>query len=101
MSLSYCVVCLLLNIPPPPRSTRTDPLLPSTTLCRSSPDAILIAADRETELAASSLTMRNRVIVVRPRTSVENDADLTLQTPSSECFGMALDRKSTRLNSSH
>src|SRR3546814_17367278 len=35
--------------------------------------------------------MLNRVIVVRPRTSVENDADLTLQTPSSECFGMALE----------
>ena len=60
-------------------------------LAAASPDAILIAADRETELAASSLTRRNRVIVVRPRTSVENDADLTLQTPSSECFGKALE----------
>lgn len=60
-------------------------------LAAASRDAILIAADRETELAASSLTRRNRVIVVRPRTSVEYDADLALQNPSSECFGKALD----------
>lgn len=61
-----------------------------TRLAAASRDAILIAADRKTELAASSLTRRNRVIVVRPRTSVENDADLALQNPSSECFGKAL-----------
>ena len=60
-------------------------------LAAASHNAILVAADRETELAASSLTRRNRVIVLRPRTSVENDADLALQTPSSECFGKALE----------
>lgn len=59
-------------------------------IATASHDAILVAADRETELAASSLTRRNRVIVVRPRTSVENDADLALETPSEECFTAAL-----------
>ncbi|HMG48563.1 MAG TPA: helix-turn-helix domain-containing protein [Allosphingosinicella sp.] len=60
-------------------------------LAAVSREAILIVADRATELAASSLTRRNRVIVVRPRTSIENDADLTLQTPSSDCFSKALE----------
>lgn len=62
-----------------------------TRLAAASRDAILIVADRETEVAAASLTRRNRVIVVRPGTSVENDADISLQTPSSECFGRALE----------
>lgn len=57
----------------------------------ASHDAILVVADRETELAAASLTRRHRVIVIRPRTSVENDADLALQTPSEECFSRALE----------
>lgn len=60
-------------------------------LAAASRDAILIAADQATEVAAASLTRRNRVIVVRPRTSVENDADLALQSPSSECFSRALE----------
>lgn len=59
-------------------------------IAAASHDAILVTADRETELAAASLTRRNRVIVVRPRTSVENDADLALETPSEECFASAL-----------
>lgn len=60
-------------------------------LAAASRDAILVVADRDTEVAAASLTRRNRVIVVRPRTSVENDADLPLQTPSSACFDQALE----------
>ncbi len=60
-------------------------------LAAASRDAILVVADRDTEVAAASLTRRNRVIVVRPRTSVENDADLPLQTPSSSCFTRALE----------
>lgn len=60
-------------------------------LAAASRDAILVVADRTTEVEAASLTRRSRVIVVRPRTSVENDADLSLATPSSECFSKALE----------
>lgn len=56
----------------------------------SSRTAILIVADRETEIAASSLTRRNRIIVARPRTSVENDPDIALEAPSSETVRKAL-----------
>lgn len=52
--------------------------------------AILVVAGRETEIAAASLTRRNRVIVVRPKTSVERDANIEVATPSYEAFGRAL-----------
>lgn len=56
----------------------------------SSRSAILIVGDRATEIAASCLTRRNRIIVARPRTSVENDPDISLEAPSSEAFRKAL-----------
>lgn len=54
-------------------------------------DAILVIADRETELAAGSVTRRNKIIVVRPRTSVENNPDIALASPSAEAFRRALE----------
>jgi len=59
-------------------------------LSAASRDAILVVANRETELAASGITRRNRIIVVRPRTSVESDPNIALENPSSEAFAKAL-----------
>lgn len=67
----------------------TDPLAVAR-LSAASRDAIILTADAETERAAGSLTRRNKIITVRPRTSVENDADLSVTAPSRETFRAAL-----------
>ena len=54
-------------------------------------DAVIVVADSATEVAASSLAHRQRIIIVRPRTSVENDPDVALDTPSDACFSAALE----------
>jgi len=53
--------------------------------------AVLVVADNETELAASGLVRQQRIIIIRPRTSVENTPDIMLETPSSATFGRALE----------
>lgn len=54
-------------------------------------DAVIIVADSESEVAASSFAHRQRIIIVRPRTSVENDPDIALNAPSGSSFTAALD----------
>ncbi|HEX8222500.1 MAG TPA: helix-turn-helix domain-containing protein [Allosphingosinicella sp.] len=54
-------------------------------------EAVLVVADPETEVAASSLSRGQRVIIVRPRTSVENDPDVALDTLGDESFSKALE----------
>jgi plasmid maintenance system antidote protein VapI len=54
-------------------------------------DAVLVVADRETEIAAGSLSSKQRVVIVRPRTSVENDPDVALGTLNDESFSKALE----------
>lgn len=56
----------------------------------ASTEAVLVVADAQTEIAASSLSKTHRIIIVRPRTSLENDPDVDLDTPSEESFSKAL-----------
>lgn len=53
--------------------------------------AVLVVADPETEIAAGSLSHKQRIVIVRPRTSVENDPDIALDMPSEDCFSKALE----------
>src|SRR3546814_12349730 len=82
-----CMVVFFLMIRRPPRSTRTDTLFPYTTLFRSEPGAVEIAVQ----------------LAVDARQQVE--AELGGHAVSVVIGGIeqlgALDRKSTRLNSSH
>ena len=54
-------------------------------------NAILIAENRDTELAATSLIRRQRVIIVRPRSSVEITPDVAIEAVDYETFRKALE----------
>ncbi|HEV8408149.1 MAG TPA: helix-turn-helix domain-containing protein, partial [Sphingomicrobium sp.] len=56
----------------------------------ASSEAVLVVAEAQTEIAASSLAKTHRIIIVRPRTSLENDPDVDLVAPSPESFNKAL-----------
>ena len=72
------------------------------TICVSSPealrkiaaaslDAILIVENRDTELAAVSLFRKHRVIIIRPRSSIEKDPDIALEAIDDDTFSKALE----------
>src|SRR3546814_16360352 len=100
----------------PPRSTRTDTLFPYTTLFRSQPERATvwnISASYEPQampalrLEANYFNVRYRNRVADPIASVlgvlSNPAYASLVTfnPSETLLDRLIDRKSTRLNSSH
>src|SRR3546814_21008908 len=94
----------------PPRSTRTDTLFPYTTLFRSASDPTItpVIAIPELHLKLSDLASASLVsdVVLRKALAMlgtdyefgSNDADAV---DCSALVQQALDRKSTRLNSSH
>src|SRR3546814_13571566 len=93
----------------PPRSTRTDPLFPYTTLFRSQEDRLAELENRaeildqdlrhlESQLTRMDQNIRkfhNSVLILNSRI-VEARAALSAETPREQA-----DRKSIRLNSSH
>src|SRR3546814_11716306 len=86
----------------PPKSTRTDPLIPTTTLFRSAasawlglPTLIAFAGVRPCERAASTAAWLDDHVVAGTARGVAGFGGLLTATVA------WLDRKSTRLNSSH
>src|SRR3546814_12273599 len=87
----------------PPRSTRTETLLPYTTLFRSADfqvDGSHAAGGRRTHVQALELAARDLDVLMQ---FIELGSDLRqlLNTQGVLVFIAARDRKSTRLNSSH
>src|SRR3546814_12887019 len=93
----------------PPRSTRTDTLVPSTTLVRSVRPVHLVAGAgagaRRLRARARPLDSPPSAALKSPATSEPPDAgDNTTskgETTDAQLFAGGTDRKSTRLNSSH
>src|SRR3546814_7171588 len=101
----------------PPRSTRTDTLLPDTTLFRSYPtidgDWMLIAANSEPLFAKLARLMEAPEMIDDPRfignaarvahSAILDEAigDWSQRFTADELKAQLDDRKSTRLNSSH
>src|SRR3546814_20715250 len=104
----------------PPRSTRTDPLFPYTTLFRSAPDVGLVAAARDAgvneivvkPVSMEALVLRLMHVLKAPRPFIRStgfvgpDRRRLGQRRNGErrnhpAGGLPQDRKSTRLNSSH
>lgn len=54
-------------------------------------DSLLIIDQSDVERVAGPYLKTHRIIVVRPKTSIENDADITLSQVDSESFRLALD----------
>src|SRR3546814_13793656 len=94
---------------PPPRSTRTDPLFPYTTLFRSiwrkEVNEIARSWPAEAEILLGDLVSLRRSIHREPELGLQNPK--TLAKIKDALAGLPLefregpDRKSTRLNSSH
>src|SRR3546814_19592743 len=93
-SLSLHVILLFffffLMIRRPPRSTRTDTLFPYTTLFRSKAPRLAGDIRRDTDI----ITLGQRNLLGRKGACI-------LQASEMEGEELSLDRKSTRLNSSH
>src|SRR3546814_13691332 len=91
-----------LRIRRPPRSTRTDTLLPDTTLFRSMPHAIALAnGTLALELGLRALGIGpGDEVVVTPRSFIAS-ASCAVSLGAVPVFADVEDRKSTRLNSRH
>src|SRR3546814_20449524 len=90
-----CFFFLLLMIRRPPRSTRTDTLFPYTTLfrslaCEATEDRVLLAGD-----------VGERRALDQRRAAADHVQVSCGLEPVGKTLLVALDRKSTRLNSSH
>src|SRR3546814_14476417 len=92
----FVLVCSFLMIRRPPRSTRADTLFPYTTLVRSDPGAGDLRPDTR-QLGAGGVTPPWTGVRVTPsaRTVTAERRDRP------RCRQGRLDRKSTRLDSSH
>lgn len=60
-------------------------------LAAAAPNAILIAENTSTELAAASLYRTHRIIIARARAAVEQDPDIALEPLGDEAFDAALE----------
>src|SRR3546814_20725442 len=92
--------CFVFMIRRPPRSTRTDTLFPSTTLCRS---ALRLIPEHPREDRVDVLQM---IIEVEPRLDLlrrqgGGHVGIGLEQFHQRQRAVRIDRKSTRLNSSH
>src|SRR3546814_10686535 len=86
----------------PPRPTRTDTLFPYTTLFRSDlllTDIVLPGSMNGVQLAAAALALRSELRVLMMSGYAEEA--LAEQDFLADLLRKPLDRKSTRLNSSH
>src|SRR3546814_14833578 len=108
----FCAFFFFLIIRRPPRSTRTDTLFPYTTLFRSDKaiDVIdeagaaqrLLPRSRQKKLIGKAEVEATVAKIARiPPQSVSNDDRNKLATLDRDLKTVVLDRKSTRLNSSH
>src|SRR3546814_11551008 len=99
------MVCFFFMIRRPPRSTRTDTLFPYTTLFRSfvdKVDATMIGAHPDQSLLADRQVTNNITVQLylarRPLVELHDSAILRIGIVNTQ---VGVDRKSTRLNSSH
>src|SRR3546814_12275052 len=102
MLSSLLVFVFFLMIQRPPRSTRTDTLLPYTTLFRSAPvpPSRRAGADRDVDVSVSAAG--GLIAAVRPgREQHVVHVEILGQQPLVGERAVGEDRKSTRLNSSH
>src|SRR3546814_11796346 len=106
--MSICIVFFFLRIRRPPRFTRTDTLFPYTTLFRSDgPDAGMAAGQQGGEgdqLAAEDHRAPERALAGEIDQRLQGaGGDHAERVLAADQAGgaAALDRKSTRLNSSH
>src|SRR3546814_13424709 len=98
-----CVDFVVLMIRRPPRSTRTDTLFPYTTLFRSvgkgeSSDVLFISG---TASIVGHQTLHAGNVAAQAHETLTNLQSIVGQAISHDARGLATDRKSTRLNSSH
>src|SRR3546814_14700539 len=99
-----CVFVFFVMIRRPPRSTRTDTLFPYTTLFRSTgPAAGGLDAERRQHRVKRVRGHRRAAVVVQGELAGADAGTLDAAHDEllGECAGLAPDRKSTRLNSSH
>src|SRR3546814_12073990 len=94
----YFCFFFFLMIRRPPRSTRTDTLFPYTTLFRSE---ALGPATLETGLQILQVLTAFLRWGVQQITSVAEERDAPVDDPTESKSDFDVDRKSTRLNSSH
>src|SRR3546814_7214283 len=102
----------------PPRSTRTDTLFPYTTLFRSLAAAEKLAAEgidaevvdlrtirpMDKDTIVKSVQKTNRLVVVEegfPQSGVGSEISASMMELAFDYLDAPVDRKSTRLNSSH
>src|SRR3546814_19359572 len=101
--LLYTLCCVFLMIRRPPRSTRTDTLFPYKTLFRSEvmtvkrPSTGIVRVESDCQFA---LGRQPDGVAPRARKAPAIDGH-KLEVVAVQVHGMAQDRKSTRLNSSH
>src|SRR3546814_19677433 len=102
MGVSFLV--FVLRIRRPPRSTRADTLFPYTTLFRSffarNVRGITLGLSRREFVDAARLSGKSHVAIVATEI-LPNVLPIIVITMSTTVGWMILDRKSTRLNSSH
>src|SRR3546814_18253122 len=98
-------MCFFLMIRRPPRSTRTDTLLPYTTLFRSMAQRREriggLARLRDEQRQPAGLQHRVTIAKLAGDVDVDGDAREGLEPIFGDHAGIKADRKSTRLNSSH
>src|SRR3546814_15996242 len=91
------VVVFFLICRRPPRSKRTDTLFPYTTPCRSGEKAGVTLGEAFDVTARAERTRYEKL----SDRSYETGQQITVKNAKAEAVEVVIDRKSTRLNSSH
>src|SRR3546814_12192578 len=95
-----CIIFFLM-IRRPPRSTRTDTLFPYTTLFRSEGSDQLVRDTGIVDDLHSTLRLSQTLPAARRRRSSVRLTSTVMAPTNLPSWAMDIDRKSTRLNSSH